>query len=126
MKKWLNVYASKPYWCGFWSTKGTVLGPILFLLHINDLPSMVSLKERLFVDDCSILSNKINTIKLSCKYYLNFFETWGITWGMRFTAVKCNIMRVLRTCNLYLFNYSLTGQVGESEAGWSIFTFWPS
>ena len=32
---------------------------------------------------------------------------------MRFNAAKCNIMRVSRTCDPKLFNYSLTGQVLE-------------
>ena len=32
--------------------RGTVLGPILFLLHMNELPSIVSSKVRLFADDC--------------------------------------------------------------------------
>jgi hypothetical protein len=31
--------------------QGTVLGPILFLCHINDLPNAVSSKVRLFSDD---------------------------------------------------------------------------
>ena len=32
--------------------QGTVLGPILFLCHINDLPNAVSSSVRLFADDC--------------------------------------------------------------------------
>ena len=37
--------------------QGTVLGPLLFLLHINNLPSVVSSKVRLFADDCLIYRN---------------------------------------------------------------------
>ena len=40
-------------------------------------------------------------------------ENWGNIWGMRFNAVKCNIMRVSRTRDPKRFNYSLTGQVLE-------------
>ena len=37
--------------------QGTVLGPLLFLLHINDLTAVVSSKVRLFADDCLIYRN---------------------------------------------------------------------
>ena len=32
--------------------QGTVLGPLLFLCHLNDLPNSVNATVRLFADDC--------------------------------------------------------------------------
>ena len=94
--------------------QGTVLGPLLFLLHINDLASVVYSKVRLFADDCLIYRNiKNKEDQIALQKDLNLLENWGNTWGMRFNAAKCNIMRVSRTRDPNFFNYSLTGQVLE-------------
>ena len=92
--------------------QGTVLGPVLFLIHINVLPSVVSSKVRLFADDCLIyinIKNKEDPITLQKDVIL--LENWDNTWGMHFNTAKCIIMRVSRTLDPKLFNYSLTGQV---------------
>ena len=92
--------------------QGTVLGPILFLLHINDLPSIVSSKVRLFADDCLIYRQiKSNNDQIELQRDLNLLESWGVKWGMRFNAAKCNIMRVSRIRLPFLYSYKLSGQV---------------
>ena len=70
----------------------TVLGLLLFLLHINDLPSVVSSKVRLFADYCLIYRKK--------KKKTNLLGNWGNTWGIRFNTGKGNIMRVSWTLNI--------------------------
>ena len=78
-------------------TQVTVLGPILFLLHINDLSSVISSKVRLFVDDCLVyreITNRQDQIVLQKD--LNLLENWGLKWVMRFNAVNCNIIRMSR------------------------------
>ena len=71
--------------------QGTVLGPILFLLHINDLPSIVSSKVRLFADDCLIYRQiKSNNDQIELQRDLNLLESWGVKWGMRFNATISN------------------------------------
>ena len=96
--------------------QGTILSPLLFFLYINDLPSVVSSKVRLFADNCLIYRNiKNKEDQIALQKDLNLHENWGNTWGIRFYAAKCNIMRVSRTRDPKLFNYSPTGQVLEED-----------
>ena len=91
--------------------QGTVLGPLLFLLHINDLPSVVTSSVRLFADDC-LLYRPIRCAadQVALQRDLSALQRWGDTWGMRFNAGKCHIMQVHRGQPLVHF-YTLCGQV---------------
>ena len=70
--------------------QGTVLGPLLFLCHINDLPNHVKSQVRLIADDCLLY----RTIKNSedqniIQNDLEALERWADDWGMKFNALKC-------------------------------------
>jgi hypothetical protein len=73
--------------------QGTVLGPILFLCHINDLPDSVKSSVRLFADDC-LLYRETNTQGDHdiLQQDLTDLESWAEKWGMRFNAKKCYIL----------------------------------
>ena len=69
--------------------QGTVLVPLLFLLHINDLPSVVSSKVRLYADDCLIYINiKNKEDQIALQKDLNLLENCGNTWVMHCNAAK--------------------------------------
>ena len=97
--------------------QGTVLGPLLFLLHINDLPSVVNSTIRLFADDCLIYrpirSGKDQDI-LVLQGDLDSLERWSDIWGMKFNPSKCNIMSIARTRSPFSYLYLLCGQVLSS------------
>ena len=63
--------------------QGTVLGPLLFLVFINDVPDCVQSKIRLFADDC-ILYRRIKN-QNDCTILqddLNSLAEWEKKWGM--------------------------------------------
>ena len=68
--------------------QGTVLGPILFIGHINfDLPDSIKFSVKLFADDC-LLYREIKTQGDHdiLQQDLTDLENWAEEWGMRFTA----------------------------------------
>jgi len=73
--------------------QGTVLGPLLFLCHINDLPERVKSQIRLFADDC-LLYRPINTFKDHeiLQNDLDNLHKWANEWGMEFNGKKCYLL----------------------------------
>ena len=89
--------------------QGTVLGPLLFLCHINVLPDSVKSTVLLFTDNCFLYRQiKSREDHISLQYDLQNLETWAKTWGMRFKAKKCYIMNIN---NKSMHFYQLDGHI---------------
>ena len=76
---------------------GTVLGPLLFSLYINDISSDIECEIRLFTDDCVCyreIKDGLDTLKLQRD--IDRLGSWAREWGMRFQPVKCNMMQLTR------------------------------
>ena len=69
----------------------TVLGPLLFLLYINDSPLCISSTIRLFADDC-LLCRAITSSSDSqiLQEDLNSLCKWEKDWQMSFSVEKCH------------------------------------
>ena len=75
--------------------QGTVLGPLLFSLHINDITSDIESEIRLFADDCVCyreIKNVEDTVKLQKD--IDRLGSWARKWGMRFQPVKRSMMQL--------------------------------
>jgi ribonuclease P/MRP protein subunit RPP40 len=77
--------------------QGSVLGPILFLIFINNLDAMAQMITILkkFADDTK-LGQVIQTPSDSEKLQncLDRFTEWAAQWGMSFNVSKCKVMHV--------------------------------
>ncbi len=74
--------------------QGSVLGPLLFLIFINDLAENTSSTVRLFADDC-VMYRPVKSVT-DCETLqddLNELHEWEKRWKLKFNANKCNIMR---------------------------------
>jgi len=104
---WLPVESGVP--------QGSVLGPILFVLFINDidLSASSSTLVRKFADDTKlgqILKDLFAHIELQNS--LNNLVEWSETWNMQFNAKKCKVIHIGK--NNPNHQYSMQGHILES------------
>ena len=72
--------------------QGSVLGPILFLLFVNDLPDNIKNRILLFADDLKLIANAMN--KEVIDEDLRSLERWEGLWKLRFNLDKCKVLHI--------------------------------
>jgi hypothetical protein len=82
---WANVLSGVP--------QGSVLGPILFVIYINDLPNICENQAKMYADDTKILadvtlSNGASTLQNDINNVVN----WSKEWLIKLNSEKCFVM----------------------------------
>ena len=92
--------------------QGTVLGPLLFLLFINDITMQIDSHLRLFADDC-LLYEEVNDSAMAenLQRNLDLLGEWAEEWQMSFNVSKCYHMSTGPKGNITVFQYKLNGEI---------------
>ena len=75
--------------------QGSVLGPILFLVYINDLPDEVRSRVRLIADDTALyLTMESEDDSSALQTDLDILSAWETRWDMELNPSKCQVVHV--------------------------------
>ena len=73
--------------------QGSVLGPLLFLLYVNDLPDIINCTVKLFADDAKLFAGVSSHIDAEAMQAdLDALGSWSVSWQMTFNQDKCKVM----------------------------------
>ena len=88
--------------------QGSVIGPILFVIYINDLPDLVKSNVYLFADDTKLFNIiKDQTDRDTLQNDLQKLTKWSETWLLKFHPDKCKFMHIGKNEPPDDFNYNL-------------------
>ena len=97
--------------------QGTILGPSLFLLYINDVTKRISSTIKLYADDRKIF-RKIIDPTIDCQLLqddLNNLSEWARKWQLRVNADKCESKRITHLRDKSETNYFLEKSLKDED-----------
>ena len=81
--------------------QGTVLGPVLFVIYINDLLDNITSGGLMFADDTKVfrhITSRDDALELQSD--IAKLEQWSNTWQLHFNAEKCHVLTLGRFENI--------------------------
>ena len=92
--------------------QGTVLGPILFVIYINDMLDSISSEGLLFADDTKVfrqICSEDDSLELQSD--IDKLEAWTKIWLLRFNADKCHVLTMGKFENIrHTHRYRIGGK----------------
>jgi len=104
----INSYVSNDFLVSSGVPQGSYLGPLLFILFINDLPSIFvnSVNILLFADDAKLfLIIKSPNDALQLQLNLDKFVEWSRVNHLPLNINKCSVITFSRINNIITYNY---------------------
>ena len=75
--------------------QGSVLGPILFLVYINELLDVARSQVRIFADDTALyLTMECEDDSSGLQTDLDILSAWETRWDIEFNPSKCKVNHV--------------------------------
>ena len=99
--------------------QGSILGPLLFLIYVNDLPDVASSTSvALFADNTNCFWSIEGMEDGAClQRDLDHINQWCDLWQMDLSQSKCGLLSITRNACLFHFPYQLSDiQVKMMEA----------
>jgi len=95
--------------------QGTVLGPLLFLIYINDINKGITSQLRLFADDCLLYHPIIKEEdQHTLQKDLDQLCKWSDLWQLRFNVKKCSILHIHKSKRASKHLYTMFSEPLES------------
>ena len=117
--------------------QGSILGPLLFIIYINDLPQSAVNSSLLLFADVTKCIKKINDSadSYALQQDLNSIASWSLSWNLPFNESKCTLLHcsaksdfqsfsetyAINGCTVSLkYNHKDLGVIMSSDLSWNM------